>query len=349
MDNEERMSERTYRIGIAGLTHGHVNQHLRDWRSLGNAAIVGYAEPDRELRAKYAARLGDAPAYDTVEQMLDAAKPDVISICNETINHVTVVEAAAARGIHCIMEKPMATSLSQAQRILVAATKYGVQVAVNWPTHWGGRHLLRAIRLIEDGAIGRLYEVRHRGGSTKPTAREADAFFRWLYRPEINGGGAFADYCGYGIDMALNGLGLPSSVWAIAGRYVREDLLGDDNARMVLQYPRALSMVEATWTQVGLPHGATAFYGSEGTLEFRSEGIWLATRADEKGSLVTALPELNYGASLMEHMLRRLDRGEPVAEFAGVRRGRDTAEVFEAGMQSIRTGRIVSLPLPVAP
>lgn len=343
------MSTRTFNVGIAGLTHGHVSAHLREWERLENARVVGYAETDPELRSKYAARLGDARAYESVEQMLDDARPDVISICNETINHAAVVEAAASRGVHCILEKPMAISLQQAQRMLVAATKHGVQVAVNWPTHWGSQNLLKALRLIQDGAIGRLYEVRHRGGSTKPTAREADAFFRWLYRPAINGGGAYADYCGYGIDMALNGLGLPASVWAITGRYVREDLLGDDNARMLLQYPRAVAMVEATWTQVGFPHGASAFYGDQGTLEFRPEGIWLATRADEKGRILESLPQPDYGASLMEHMLHQLDRGEPVAEFVGVRRGRDTAEIFEAGLESVRTGRIVPLPLPVLP
>lgn len=344
------MSTRTYRIGIAGMTHGHVGQHLREWNRLDNAQVVAYVEPDPELRAKFADRLGDARAYDTLEQLLDDAKPDVISVCNETINHAPVVEAAAERGVHSLLEKPMATSLREAQRMLIAATKYGVQVGVNWPTHWSGAHPLPAVaRFLADGPIGRLYEVRHRGGSTKPTAREADAFFRWLYQPAINGGGAFADYCGYGIDMALQTLGLPASVWAITGRYVREDIMGDDNARMVLQYPRGLAMVEATWTQVGIPHGATAFYGDEGTVELRREGVWLATRADERGRIVEQLPDLDAGASGMEHMLRQLDRGEPLAEFMSVRRGRDTAEVYEAGLASAASGRIVSLPLPVLP
>jgi predicted dehydrogenase len=343
------MSNKTYRIGIAGMTHGHIGAHLREWQRLENATLVGYAETDPELRAKYAERLSGAAAYDSIEQLFDEARPDVISVCNETINHVTVVEAAAARGIHCIMEKPMAISLQQAQRMVVAATKSGIQVIVNWPTHWGSQNMLKSLRLIQDGAIGRLYEVRHRGGSTKPTAREADAFFRWLYQPAINGAGAYADYCGYGIDMALSALGIPSSVWAITGRYVREDLMGDDNARMILQYPRALAMVEATWTQVGVPHGATAFYGDRGTLELRPEGIWHATLENQRGAILDKVPALDYGASAMEYMLRQLDRGESVADIFSVRRGRDTAEVFEAGLLSARTGQIVVLPLPVLP
>ena len=260
-----------------------------------------------------------------------------------------MVELAAERGVHSIMEKPMAISVREGERMLVAATKYGVQVAVNWPTHLGRNRLLPALQMLRDGAVGRVYEVRHRGGSTKPTAREADPFYRWLYQPAMNGGGAYADYCGYGIDMALGALGMPASVWAITGRYVREDIMGDDNARMVLQYPRALAMVEATWTQVGMPHGATAFYGSEGTIELRPDGIWLATRENERGRIVENPPLLNVGDSLMEHVLRQLDRGEPVAEFASVRRGRDTAEVFDAGLRSVRSGQIVSLPLPVVP
>src|SRR5579875_2742466 len=105
------MTSRTYRVGIAGLSHGHVGQHLRSWSELSNVELVGYAEGDPELRAKYANRLSGTTAYDSVEQLLDTGKPDIISICNETINHAPVVEMAAERGIHCIMEKPMAISL----------------------------------------------------------------------------------------------------------------------------------------------------------------------------------------------------------------------------------------------
>jgi len=81
----------------------------------------------------------------------------------------------------------------------------------------------------------------------------------------------------------------------------------------------------------------------------RPEGVWLATRADERGRIVDHLPDLGVGANGMEHMLRQLDRGEPVADFMGARRGRDTAEVYEAGLASVRSGGIVSLPLPVLP
>ncbi len=343
------MAAKTYRIGLAGLSHGHIGAHMRAWKALPNAQIVGYAETDPELLHTYASDLSSVQHYDTVEHLLDRAKPDVISICNDTLGHASVVEAAASRGIHSVIEKPMAVVLREGEKMLVSATKHGVQVAVNWPTHIGRMGLLPALQLVRDGAVGRLYEVRHRGGSTKPMHKEADAFFRWLYQPTINGGGAFADYCGYGIDMAVAALGMPSSVFCIAGRYVREDILGDDNARMILQYPRALAMVEATWTQVGIPHGATAFYGDTGTIELRPEGIWLATSANERGKIVENLPQHGLGASLMEHLLTQLDKGEPVNELMGVRRGRDIAEVYEAGMRSVHGGRSISLPLPVVP
>ncbi|HEU5318312.1 MAG TPA: Gfo/Idh/MocA family oxidoreductase, partial [Chloroflexota bacterium] len=257
-----------FKVGIAGVTHGHVSAHLREWREVPNVQLVAIADANVQERQRYLQRTETSGIreFDSIEQMLQQEELDVLSVCNETSNHARVIELAASKKVHCIVEKPLAFRLADADRMLAAAGKYGVQVVTNYPTRWGSRATPRALEFVRKGGIGRPYEVRHRGGGTKPRAIDANTFFQWLYQPPFNGAGAFADYCCYGSDMAVGVLGLPSSVYAIAGRWQRNDLITDDNARMLLQYQRGAAVIEATWSQFGHLPFSTMFLGEEGTL-----------------------------------------------------------------------------------
>jgi predicted dehydrogenase len=253
--------------------------------------------------------------------------------------------------VHCIVEKPMAFSLAHAERMLAAAGKYGVQVLTNYPSRWGGRATPRAIEFVRRGGIGRPYEVRHRGGGTKPRAIDANTFFQWLYQPAANGAGAFMDYCCYGVDMAVGVLGMPSAVYAIAGRWQRDDLITDDNARMLLQYQRGAALVEATWSQFGhLPY-STLFLGEEATLALADGGAVLYTAQNERegGQRLRTedLPAPAEEPSLLAHLLASLERGQPAVASAGVAFHRDVTEVLDAGLRSIKAGQVVHLPLPL--
>jgi predicted dehydrogenase len=344
---------KTYRVGIAGVTHGHVSAHLREWKEVPNAHLVALADANAAERQRYVTRyeVEAIRQYDSIPQLLDREELDVISVCTETSNHARVVEAAAARGIHCIVEKPLAFALADAERMLTAAGKYGVQVATNYPSRWGGRATPRALEFVRRGGIGRPYEVRHRGGGTKPRAIDANTFFQWLYQPPANGAGAFMDYCCYGVDMAVGVLGMPTSVYAIAGRWQRTDLITDDNARMLLQYQRGGALVEATWSQFGHLPFSTFFLGEEATLALSDRGAVLYNAANEKeGGRELALDDLPAPAderSLPAHLVASLERGQPVIESAGVAFHRDVTEVLDAGLRSVRTGQVAHLPLPL--
>jgi predicted dehydrogenase len=341
------------RVGIAGVTHGHVSAHLREWREVRGAELVAIGDNNRDEREKKVQASGNTSIrqYDSVEAMLDAERLDIVTVCTETSNHAQVVELAAARGVHSVVEKPLAYSLADAERMLAAAGKHGVQVVTNYPTRWGPRATRRALELVRRGGIGRPYEVRHRGGGTKPRAIDANTFFQWLYQPPFNGAGAFADYCCYGADMAVGILGVPSSVYAIAGRWQRDDLITDDNARMLLQYQRGGAVVEGTWSQFGhLPY-STIFLGEEGTLALTDKGAVLYDARNEMdGGRELALEDLplpTEEASLPEHLVACLEKGERCIESAGIRHHREVAEVLDAGLRSIKSQQVVRLPLPL--
>src|SRR5262245_25613499 len=347
------MSQKRYRVAVAGVTHGHVSAHLRSWKALPSVDVVAIADPNAAERGAYLRRfeMEGVKEYDSPAALFDAEELCVVSVRTEPAAHAGVVELAAAHRVHAIVEKPLAFSLADAERMLAAAGKYGVQVLTNYPTRWGGRVTPRALEFVRQGGIGRPYEVRHRGGGTKPRAVDANTFFKWLYQPAFNGAGAFMDYCGYGADMAVGVLGTPASVYAIAGRWQRDDLIADDNARMLLQYPRGAAVIEATWSQFGHLPFSTFFLGESATLAIGHEAAVLYTAENERDGgrelSLDDLPAPAPEASLPAHLLACLDRGEPAVAPAGIAFQRDVTEVLDAGLRSVKQGRAVRLPLPL--
>lgn len=340
----------SYRVGIAGVVHGHVKAHLREWGELEAAQIVAVADSDADQRRRIVEghELGAAAQYDSIQAMLETEELDVVSVCTDTLGHADVVEAAAARGVHCIVEKPFSPFLRDADRMYAAAGRHGVQVLTTYPSRWPQGRFQRAVALAKSGALGRVYEIEHRGGGPKPRAIDADTFFRWLYDPTRNGAGAFVDYCCYGADLACDLLGTPATVYAIAGRWVRDDLVSDDNARILCTYPRGTAQIEATWTAHDAHVHRTLIVAEGGSLAVRSGVVLLYDSAHPEGrELVEGdLPAGTGDASVPANLLRHLEEGTPVAAWAGVEHHRAVSELLDAGLRSARAGEPVRLPLP---
>jgi predicted dehydrogenase len=199
--------------------------------------------------------------------------------------------------------------------------------------------------------------VSHRGGHAGP--REygcSPQFCAWLYDPARNGGGALADYCGYGALLCRALLGRPLEVTAVAARLRKRDLPAEDNAVVVLRYPRALGLLEGSWTQIGgEPAFAVIVYGDAGTLlvhqpratrEGQRAGAGRVEIATGEGSRVLEPPPLPESErDGPTYFLSRLRHGRPVEGLCAPDVGRDVQEVLEAALLSSRTGRGVALPL----
>ena len=130
------------RLAIAGLVHGHVSGFLRGAQGRGDVQIVGIYDPDAALVRQYGERykLPDAALFTDLNAMLDRTKPEAVASFTNTLDHPAIVEAAAARHIDVMMEKPLAISNADAQRIKRAADRGGIEVFVNYETTWYPSH-----------------------------------------------------------------------------------------------------------------------------------------------------------------------------------------------------------------
>ena len=169
------------RVGALGLTHDHIWSNLADLRASDLGELVAVADPNPPLLDRVRSEYGVA-AYDSYEAMLEQTELDAVYVYADNAESVELVEMAADRGLHCLVEKPLAADLLGADRMLAAVRRAGVQLMVNWPFAWwpGFQH---ALTMAESGQIGRLFQTRYRAAHGPLGAGLLAVLLRLALRP----------------------------------------------------------------------------------------------------------------------------------------------------------------------
>ena len=146
-----------WRVGLAGagwVTH----YHLPAWRTQERRAeVVAIADPDSTRLAERCAAHAIPSGYASVEAMLDAEDLDILDIAAPREAHAPLARLAAARGLAILCQKPLATSLSEADA-LVRAMAPGTRLMVH--DNWRFRDTYRRIRgWLDEGRAGALRRV----------------------------------------------------------------------------------------------------------------------------------------------------------------------------------------------
>jgi predicted dehydrogenase len=336
------------RTGVVGLVHDHVWDTLTHIKEDGRGVIVAAQDANEPLLERVRAEYGVASTYDSVEEMLEHEDLDAIVVGSENNRHAPIVEAAAPRGVHVMVEKPMAATLAQARGMVAASEQHNIMLMVNWPTTWS-RSIALAYSLVQEGRIGQPFYLKYHAGHQGP--REygtSEYFWRWLHDPEKNGPGALMDYCCYGANLSCYFLGKPQSVTGVGGRYVKDYDIPMDNAILLLQYERAVGVAEASWSQIGHPPDyQLTVMGSMGSIVAPSgeHHLTLVTETEPTGQTIEAPPLPAGRDNEAAYFLSCLIDGTPPSGSVAPRLNRDAQEILEAGARAIAEGCAVSLPL----
>jgi len=336
------------RVGVLGLTHDHVWENLDALVRHPNAALIAVADSRSELREK-ARAYGCDQLYADPEQLLNDVSLDAVYVYSDNRHSAELAVHAAKRGLHLMVEKPMAADYVGAVRMLAAARESKVQLMVNWPFIWWPS-LQHALRLIVEGEIGTIFQVHYRAAHAGP--REAGcspAFSEWLLDPHRNGSGVLMDYCSYGAALTCLLLGLPSRVTGVTGRNVKLELPAEDNAVVVMQHAEAISTSVASWTQIGhMTSYEPMFYGTRGTLVVRHDSILIANGADQDGHAIP-VPELApRETSSAAFFIHHIASGAPIAGLCSAEVSLAAQQVLSAALMSAQEGRTITLPLPTS-
>jgi predicted dehydrogenase len=334
------------RVGVLGLTHDHVWSNLKELSVHPAARIVAAADRHQTLLGRVESEFHARP-YSNYATLLDSEELDAVYIFADNATGAELTEMAASRGLHVLIEKPMAANQAGAERMMKATQDAGTRLMVNWPFAWWPQ-MQEAIRLASLGAIGDLWQVRYRAAHAGPRELGCSEFFcEWLFDPKLNGaGGAYIDYCCYGALLARVLMGLPTEVTAVGGCLIKTEPV-DDNAVLVMRYPKGMAISEGSWTQIGnLTAYLTVIYGTEGTLllEPRHGGqLFRATTKCPKGEPLSVPEPPAELRSSATHFISCVQSGEPFWALCDPQACYDAQVILEAGVNSLTAGQTIKL------
>lgn len=346
---EPVQAQEPLRLAVARLTHGHVNW-IFNRPDKKDVQVVGIYEPNVDLAQRYAERhkLSGDLFFTDLEEMLDAVEPEAVAAFGSIFEHLEVVEAAAPRGIHTMVEKPLAVSVEHAHRMKELADEHDVHVLTNYETTWYAS-VHEAKDVLRSGELGPPRKIVVRDGHQGPKEiGVSDEFLEWLTDPELNGGGAIIDFGCYGANLVtwlMNGA-LPETVTGVT-QQIKPEVYPrvDDEATIVLTYPETQAIIQASWNWP-FSRKDMHVYGRDGYV-YAKDGTHLYVR--EPGE-----------RSENEHVLqpREAPFDDPFSHLAAVVRGDvevtdndlsslsnnvTVVRILEAAKESAASGRTVSL------
>lgn len=177
------------RIGIISFAHMHAYSYANAVNQLPNAELVGIYDDDRD-RAEQAASSFGAKAFATAEELLENI--DAVIICSENSLHRKWVELAAEYGKDILCEKPIATTVEDAQAMIKACEEARVRLQIAFPVRFC-TPIRRVKAMLEEGAIGDLLAIRGTNHGQMPGG--------WFIDKELAGGGAVMDHTVHVVDV----------------------------------------------------------------------------------------------------------------------------------------------------
>lgn len=338
------------RVALAGLSHSHVHGFLDNYSKAG-MQLVGIAEKDRALAERLAKRYGFEMSlvYDNLDTMLEKTKPQGVLAFNSIFDHLAVVESCAPRGIHVMVEKPLAVSCEHARKMVELAEKYKIVVLTNYETTWYPTNHRAYELAVTENALGDLRKIivcdGHRGPREINVNKE---FLDWLTDPKLNGGGAVVDFGCYGANLAtwLMRNERPVSVSATL-QQIKPDVYPkvDDEATLVLTYPRAQVIIQASWNWP-INRKDMEIYGATGyvkALNATDLVYRISERESEKSEKLTLRESVWEAPFSYFTLVLRGDTKVRAEDLSSLENNLITAEILDAAKESAKSGKTINL------
>lgn len=270
------------RIGLIGAG-GIGAHHAARYGRVEGLEFTAVVDVDEERAGRLAKEHGVEHVFSSYEEAIRSGSFDAVDICLPTWLHAEVAVAAAEAGKHVLCEKPMATSLEEADAMVEAAQKAGVVLMIaqcrRYDNFWG-----TVRRALAEGAIGGPVVWRDVSGSQGPGPL-------WFYDRK-KGLGPLVDGAIHNYDFARTMFGEPTTVYATGRSY--KPVTAPDTGIAVVRFERG-DELQLSWTW-GLPSGVRAggamdVLGPEGVLFFSPPGHIKAPEIPEGHRQVVAVRE----------------------------------------------------------
>lgn len=334
--------DRPLKVAVLSFAHAHAIGYCKLLADRGDIELVvadpdGTGAPDDALRGAELANLLGVRYVPTYAEAL-AWGPHAVIVTAENARHRELVEAAAMAGAHVLCEKPLATTVEDAEAMLQAVERGGVTLMTAYPVRFA-LSFSDLLARVRSGQLGTLLSVTGTNNSKVPGGRA------WFTDPTLAGGGALLDHVVHCADLLDELLGeQPATVHAVANRVSKPDAEVETGGLVTAVYGSGIvATIDCSWS---VPETAPTWGGLSLQVTGTRGSVTIAPFAPHVGGYAEDGPVWqSTGDDLDEAML---------AEFiASVREGRQprtdgsvglrTLRVADAARRSAATGEVVTL------
>jgi UDP-N-acetyl-2-amino-2-deoxyglucuronate dehydrogenase len=316
---------------------------------INGAGLLAVCDIVRPKADVIAAKYG-VPAYCDMHEMMQAEKPDIVVVLTESGNHARHVVELAQYGAHIIVEKPMALTLIDADRMIEACDSAGVKLFVVKQNRFNVP-VLKLREALEAGRFGKLVMGTVRVRWCRPQAYYDQDPWRGTWALD---GGVLTNQASHHVDLLELMMGDVASVVAMS-RTALVDIEAEDTAVAILKFTSgALGIVEATTAARPKDlEGSISILGETGTVEIGG----FAVNEMKTWNFLNALPEdaeviarfstnppnvYGYGhKAYYDSVVCAIQDGG--ANLVDGLQGRRSLELINAMYESIETGKEVAL------
>ena len=259
-------------VGVKGVGRGH----LRSIRQVPDAELVAVCDLDREAVEGVARELGVRPFTD-YRALLSAGGIDAVSLCVPHSLHAPMTLDALDAGLHVLVEKPIANTVAEADRVVEKARVRGLTVATGhqYRTYKAARTMKR---LIADGEIGTITRVLWTWLELRPESYYARDVWRCTWKGA--GGGVLMNQTSHDLDLICWLVGDPVEVSGMIGNWGHAAEIEDFVCATVRFANDALGSIQlSTLTPRGL--SLRQISGDRGTLDIRDVKSLASDSEDE--------------------------------------------------------------------
>lgn len=360
------------RVAVAGAGFIATRGHLPALQQRTDTDLVALVEVNAERAQAVAGEFHIPATYTDYDAMLREARPDLVIIGTPNVFHAPQALAALEAGAHVLVEKPMATSAADAQRMADTARATGRLLTISLHNRYRPE-MVYLKGLVDAGELGRIYYTK----ISMLRSRGIPGFGSWFTNKDLAGGGAIMDIGVHMADLAVWLMGNPKPVSAMGVTYAefgpRARALGgwgadapppgaipanarfdvDDLAAGMVRFDNgATLMVDVAWAGYTRSEERLQLLGTEGGAEFHSAAGQdpahspLALFRDNSGrptetpSTFPPAPESTMTTQL-DILISAIHHGTPLR--ATPEQGVAVTAILEGIQESARLGRSVDI------
>ncbi|WP_077601905.1 Gfo/Idh/MocA family protein [Oceanobacillus sojae] len=339
------------RIKVAVIGCGSIatHRHLPEYAANENVEITAVCDVVGE-RAREAAVKYQAKAYTDYKTLLKEERIDAVSVCLPNYLHAPVSIDALNAGMHVLCEKPMATSIEEADKMIEAAERNGKKLMIGHNQRFVASHR-KAKELIESGAIGNVYSFRTAFGHGGPEGWSADGKESWFFKKDEAFIGAMGDLGVHKADLVRY---LLQDEFVEVGAFVetsaKENTDVDDNATLILKSAKGtIGTLAASWAYTAKEDNSTVIYGEKAILRLEDDPAYSLVVQYANGETVKyelgAIQSNDEGGQTTTHVINHFVDSiqTDTAPLIDGEEGKKSLAIILGALESVKTKRIYSL------